>query len=152
MTPSALTDDTPGDRLKAARIKAGYKSSRQAAMALDINYSTYNGHENGQNLFGVDDALRYARFFGSNAEWLLLGEQRPVFTPANLEDALRDIRWTPDILARCFGCDVSLVHAWLDGNAEIPMKAAVWLKVLAVAHRGMEDEKPKSLQGKRYRE
>lgn len=71
-------------------------------------------------------------------------------TPAELDTALHDIRWTPDILARAFGCDVSLVHAWLDGNAEIPMKAGVWITVLAETHRGMENAKPKSLKGKRY--
>lgn len=52
-------------------------------------------------------------------------------TPAQISEALDMIRWTPDILARALECDVSLVHAWLDGNADIPMKAGVWLKVLA---------------------
>jgi len=37
-------------------------------------------------------------------------------TPAELDTALRDIRWTPDILARALECKVSLVQAWLDGN------------------------------------
>lgn len=30
------------------------------------------------------------------------------------------IRWSPDTLARCFDCDVSLVEAWLDGEMENP--------------------------------
>jgi len=71
-------------------------------------------------------------------------------TPDQLDTALHDIRWTPDILARALECDVSLVHAWLDGNAEIPMKTGVWLKVLAEAHRGMEEMKPKTVKGKRF--
>lgn len=71
-------------------------------------------------------------------------------TPAELDDALHIIRWTPDILARALGCDVSLVHAWLDGNAEIPMKTGVWLTVLADAHRGMEELKPKTVKGRKF--
>lgn len=71
-------------------------------------------------------------------------------TPDHLDAALHDIRWTPDILARALECDVSLVHAWLDGNAEIPMKTGVWLKVLAEAHRGMEEMKPKTVKGKKF--
>jgi hypothetical protein len=71
-------------------------------------------------------------------------------TPADLDTALSDIRWTPDILARAIGCEVSLVHAWLDGNAEIPLKAGVWIAVLAEHHRAMEDEKPKGFKGKRF--
>ena len=73
-------------------------------------------------------------------------------TPDQLDDALHDIRWTPDILARALGCDVSLIHAWLDGNAEIPMKTGAWLTVLAEAHRSMEHMKPTTVKGKRYRE
>ena len=71
-------------------------------------------------------------------------------TPAELDDALHIIRWTPDILARALECDVSLIHAWLDGNAEIPMKTGAWIKVLADAHRGIEEIKPKAVKGKKY--
>lgn len=71
-------------------------------------------------------------------------------TRDRLYAAINDIRWTPDILARALECDVSLIHAWLDGNAEIPMKTGVWLTVLADAHRGMEEMKPKTVKGKRF--
>jgi hypothetical protein len=73
-------------------------------------------------------------------------------TRTELSDALDAIRWTPDILARALLCDVSLINAWLDGNAEIPMKAGIWIKLLADHHRAFEHERPKSLKGKRYRE
>lgn len=71
-------------------------------------------------------------------------------TPAELGAALQTIRWTPDILARALRCDVSLIHAWLDGNVEIPMKAGIWIRTLAEAHEAMEAERPKALRGKRY--
>lgn len=74
-----------------------------------------------------------------------------VMTPDELESAMQDIRWTPDILARALECEASLVHAWLDGNAEIPMKTGVWLRVLADTHRTMEETKPKTVKGKGYR-
>lgn len=71
-------------------------------------------------------------------------------TPAELDDALHIIRWTPDILACALECDVSLVHAWLDGNAEIPMKTGIWIKILAEAHQAFEETKPKTVRGKKF--
>lgn len=73
-------------------------------------------------------------------------------TSDQLAAALHDIRWTPDTLARALGCDVSLIHAWLDGNAEIPMKIGTWIKVVAEHHQAFEQTKPKTVKGKRYRE
>lgn len=71
-------------------------------------------------------------------------------TPDEMDRCLSSIRWTPDILARVFRCDVSLIHAWLDGNVDVPMKAGIWIKALAEAHEAMEAERPKSLKGRRY--
>lgn len=71
-------------------------------------------------------------------------------TPVELDHALHTIRWTPDILARALECDVSLVHAWLDGNAEIPIKTGIWIKIVAEHHRALEHEKPKTVKGNRY--
>lgn len=71
-------------------------------------------------------------------------------TPDHLDAALHDIRWTPDILARALECDVSLVHAWLDGNADIPMKVGVWIKVIAEHHQAFDQTKPKGVKGKKF--
>lgn len=71
-------------------------------------------------------------------------------TPDELETALSDIRWTPDTLAQALECHVSLIEAWLSGEAEIPMKAGVWIRVLADAHRTMDKTKPVSLKGKSF--
>lgn len=38
-----------------------------------MNPSTYYSHENGQSKFGVEQAEQYARCFGVQASWLLLG-------------------------------------------------------------------------------
>jgi len=71
-------------------------------------------------------------------------------TPERLSECLTIIRWTPDTLARCFGCDLSLIGAWLDGELEIPPKAGAWIETLALAHGAAEQVKPRSLKGKRF--
>ncbi|RWP88332.1 MAG: helix-turn-helix transcriptional regulator [Mesorhizobium sp.] len=65
--------NTMGDRLRAARQKAGYNSATKAAAALGISASTFRAHENGQNEFGPVEAERYARRFGTSAAHLLTG-------------------------------------------------------------------------------
>lgn len=72
-------------------------------------------------------------------------------THNRLDECLSIIRWTPDTLARCFGCDVSLIDAWLSGEIEVPAKAAAWIEVLAQAHQVAETVKPKGLKGKRVK-
>lgn len=63
---------SPHDRLKQARIAAGYKTATAAAEAIGVNTPTYVHHENGTS--GLSRAgERYARFFRINLEWLLTG-------------------------------------------------------------------------------
>lgn len=63
------------DRLKAARIEAGYKSASDAARALGVVESTYAGHENGARALRPRTAEQYARKFRVRAGWLLHGEE-----------------------------------------------------------------------------
>lgn len=63
-----------GDRLRAAREAAGYVSAAKAAEALGIRASTYRSHENGQNDFGAEDAVRYGRKFKVSPGWLLTAD------------------------------------------------------------------------------
>jgi transcriptional regulator with XRE-family HTH domain len=65
---------TPGDRLRAARLNAGFKSVAKAAEALGMSESSYRAHENGQNQFTPAQAQRYAEAFDSDAAWLLYGD------------------------------------------------------------------------------
>lgn len=62
-----------GERLRAAREKAGFTSAAKAAAALGVGASTYRAHENGQNDYGPDEAEHYARRFGVTAAYLLTG-------------------------------------------------------------------------------
>lgn len=72
-------------------------------------------------------------------------------TPARLKQCLTSIHWSPEALAEVLECDLSLVNAWLDGAQEVPIKTQAWLSTLALAHKSLEDGRPKSLKGKRYK-
>ena len=71
------------ERLRQARVSAGYKSASAAAEALGISASTYRAHENGQNDFDFMDAGRYAKRFNVSQLWLFEGrEASPELTQA----------------------------------------------------------------------
>lgn len=66
--------DTPAERLRFARQRAGYKTGKGAAKALGFPVSTYLGHENGSRGFPAKKADVYARRFKVSPEWLLYGK------------------------------------------------------------------------------
>lgn len=66
--------DSMNERLKKARISAGYSSATKAAHALGIEYPTYAAHENGNRSIQRDAAIFYAKRFRTNLEWLLTGK------------------------------------------------------------------------------
>ena len=65
------------DRLRQARIAAGFTSAAKAAAAIGIGATTYVAHENGQNAFTAEQAERYAEAFDVDAAWLLFGQTDP---------------------------------------------------------------------------
>lgn len=54
---------------------------------LGLGYSTYLGHENGQNDYTPAQARKYADAFGVDAMWLMFGESHQV-TVQGLVDLL----------------------------------------------------------------
>jgi phage repressor protein C with HTH and peptisase S24 domain len=64
---------SPSDRLKQARIAAGYASAQSAARAMGAAVPTYAHHENGGRGMRADVARRYAAFFRVSLDWLLTG-------------------------------------------------------------------------------
>lgn len=64
------------ERLREARVKAGYRFASDAANALGIVASTYRAHENGQNDFELGEAEVYGRKFNVDPLWLLTGTDR----------------------------------------------------------------------------
>lgn len=65
--------NTKGDRLRVARLAAGFKSTVAAAERLGVSASTYRAHENGQNDFNEEQATIYGRAFGVSPAHLLFG-------------------------------------------------------------------------------
>lgn len=66
------------DRLRRARIAAGFKSAREAWRELrkrgsDVAQSTYAANENGNGAFSFSRSQEYATVFGVRAEWLYSG-------------------------------------------------------------------------------
>jgi hypothetical protein len=63
-----------GQRLRQARIRAGFDSGRSAALRFKWRTSTYAAHENGQNNFDPEQAAIYGKAFKVSPSWLLTGE------------------------------------------------------------------------------
>lgn len=86
--------DTPGDRLKQAREKAGFPSARAAAIKHHWSISTYASHENGQTPEIPHEAARkYAKAFKVTAAWLTHaeGDMHPVIAKDQLEKLIKSI-------------------------------------------------------------
>ena len=71
----------PSERLRRARIDAGYKSAAAFAHEVDVPEVTYRSHELSPEKAGARNfdefyARKYADALGVNWEWLLNGEQR----------------------------------------------------------------------------
>jgi hypothetical protein len=69
--------------------------------------------------------------------------------PAQLEERLSIVRWTPDVLADALGRHVSLVHAWLEGTEDFPPDTAAWIEALAITHAAAETIKRVGMEGTR---
>lgn len=66
--------ETPADRLRQARERAGFETAKAAAEAMNIPVATYIQHENGARGFPATKAERYAKFFRVAPEYLLYGK------------------------------------------------------------------------------
>jgi phage repressor protein C with HTH and peptisase S24 domain len=63
------------ERLKQARLNAGYRTATEAAKKMGVKVPTYSGHENGSRKFDADAALLYGKRYNVSPGWLLTGEQ-----------------------------------------------------------------------------
>jgi hypothetical protein len=66
-----MTD--PAERLRIARLRAGYETGKEAAEALGFPVSTYLSHENGSRGISAKRAVTYARKYKIREQWLLYG-------------------------------------------------------------------------------
>ncbi|MEG8021821.1 hypothetical protein [Sphingomonas aerolata] len=63
--------DVMAERLREARVQAGYASAAAAAAAFGFGVSTLTSHENGTRGYDIDAAVRYGRAFKVNPGRLL---------------------------------------------------------------------------------
>jgi transcriptional regulator with XRE-family HTH domain len=66
-----MTD--PAERLRIARLRAGFSTGKEAAEAMGFPVSTYLAHENGSRGYPASKAATYARKFKVPEVWLLYG-------------------------------------------------------------------------------
>lgn len=93
------------ERLRQARIDAGYRYASDAANALGVTASTYRAHENGQNDFDLDYAKMYGKKFGVNPLW--------IFDNQSQESVVADTSELPNI-----NPSVDLPNASIRGRVE----------------------------------
>lgn len=63
--------EKPFERLRQARIAAGFKSASAAARQFGWGDATYRHHENGTRGYGYEQAAQYSSAFGVSTWWLL---------------------------------------------------------------------------------
>ena len=61
------------ERLRIARLRAGFTTGKEAAEAMGFPVSTYLAHENGSRGYPASKASTYARKFRVSEVWLLYG-------------------------------------------------------------------------------
>lgn len=66
---------TPHERLKAARLAAGFKSARDATDRFGWTYPTYAGHENGTRGITPEAAEEYGARFRVSPSYIVFGER-----------------------------------------------------------------------------
>jgi hypothetical protein len=74
----AMTDapeNTPAERLKASRTRAGFSSGKKVADQLGTPLPTYAAHENGRRDFDRNQCLAYAALFSVDPAWLMFGSR-----------------------------------------------------------------------------
>lgn len=64
------------ERLRAARVAAGFKSASAAAARFGWKVGAYRHHENGTAGYKPDSAAEYAAAFGVDESWLMFGRGR----------------------------------------------------------------------------
>lgn len=68
----------PKDRLREARIAAGFDSPADAARAMGVPYPTYAAHENGHRGVSKAAAAKYAERLRVSPGWILYGEHAKI--------------------------------------------------------------------------
>lgn len=76
------------ERLRLARVDAGFPDAVTAARRFGWPETTYRAHENGGRGYTIKSAQEYARAFRVTAQWLLLGDGEPALDTTEPADDL----------------------------------------------------------------
>lgn len=117
-------------RLKQARIAAGFASAADAAHRFGWTASTYNSHENMQNPIRPHVAERYAKAFKVNPKWILFGDDSLTISTDDEDTATLEIRG--DVVAGAFkepGAPSSRGASDVVSDPRFPKEAQFVLKV-----------------------
>lgn len=96
--------DVQAERLKEARIAAGFESAEAACQAFGWKAAAYRHHEGAVRSFDVETAARYARAFRVSPAWLLGLEDQPT----KLAPAPRAVPVSSDDTVEIVQLDLSL--------------------------------------------
>ncbi|TNF19167.1 MAG: XRE family transcriptional regulator [Rhodobacteraceae bacterium] len=91
----------PHERLRQARINAGFATVADAAKAFGWKYPTYAGHENGHRGMKTHDVKKYADAFKVTEVWLLTGKSEsdsPKPQPKGFSESLGEYHAPTDSL------------------------------------------------------
>lgn len=84
------------ERLRIARIHAGFRTQQQAATHFGWKLPTYKTHEHSdrddrEGHLRSDVAVTYAKAYGISVAWLLTGEGEMIVKPKHLPPTTRQI-------------------------------------------------------------
>lgn len=78
------------NRLKVARLLAGFANASEACRHYGWNRGTYGNHEYGRSPLGFGWAEMYAVAYGTTADWLRGGPQHPSY-PSSINELIRSM-------------------------------------------------------------
>ena len=140
-------------RLREARARV-FATAADAARALDMKPVTVRAHESGQNGVGSRDLERYARRYGVNLGWLLVGEGAlspkaseffEVGEPLDISGTLQDGVWLSDPPERWEYASIApttsagLEEAVVYADPRFPVEMVRAFKVISSAPNGIYD-------------
>ena len=76
-----------GQRLRAVRVAAGYKTAREFAQRIDVGESAYTNWERGERLIEPEDLRKVRDLTGVTSDYIYYGD--PSGLPARLARALK---------------------------------------------------------------
>lgn len=93
---------TPGERLKAARIAAGYETAADAARALNEHPQNVRDHEAGRRTIKPEHAAAYGRLYKVTPAFVLFGEGHASTSGVAENDDVRMVGVVGEVRAGAF--------------------------------------------------